>query len=218
MATPKECIKYKNFEIVLEALEKDIAENDAQLLIFDDQIFVYNQTMRISISSSSSGKDLYQIKLLDYFYNSDSFLLHRHFFTTDDMLIVYYGFHLVAFQLPTLSVKWGIHDFNCVINIYFYKNDFIIYDEISVARITKAGEIIWRFSGLDHFVSYEGENTFELKKDHIALLDSAGNRYKIDYDGNDLTRTDKIITSNNNTSTNWFQSVFVAIKNTFNLR
>lgn len=69
---------------------------------------------------------------------------------------------------------------------YPYKDDFILYGEVEIYRVTQDLTIRWSFSGKDIFVRYhnnEHEPAFKMKEDRICLYDFQDNYYEINYDG-----------------------------------
>ena len=103
----------------------------------------------------------------------------------DNNLIIRCCNKLFSLTLPGLETNWVTEtDWATCFSIHKYQDTYISHGEIDIARIDKAGKILWSFSGADIFVClYEG-NPFEMHDTHIALTDFNGMRYKIDYNGN----------------------------------
>lgn len=103
----------------------------------------------------------------------------------DGNLIIRCSNTVYSLTLPDLRMNWLTEaDWSTCFSIHKYKDTYITHGEISIARIDKNGKVLWNISGADIFVTlYEG-TPFEMKKDHIALTDFNGRKYKIDYNGN----------------------------------
>jgi len=83
-----------------------------------------------------------------------------------------------------LELKWQTRaDQATCFGVYKLDGSYIVHGEIQVSKLDWDGNILWSFEGADIFVSPEGEDSFQLHPDHIALVDWYGNRYDIDFDG-----------------------------------
>jgi hypothetical protein len=102
----------------------------------------------------------------------------------EDNLIVRCSNKLFSLTLPNLESNWMIEaDWATCFSIHKYQDTYISHGEVSIARIDKAGKILWSYGGADIFVClYEG-NPFEMHDSYIALTDFNGSTYQIDYDG-----------------------------------
>lgn len=97
---------------------------------------------------------------------------------------------------------------------YPYKQDFILYGELDIFRVTSNLSIQWQFSGKDIFVSYNDDApAFEMKSDRIYLRDFEGDHYEIDYDGK-LIQTLK---HEKRRWTAWAHAISRYLKNHFNI-
>lgn len=94
---------------------------------------------------------------------------------------------MFCLQLPDLQLKWITEsDGATCFSIRQYKDSYISHGEMSIARISRAGEILWSFGGRDIFVSLDGYSCFEMQEDQINLRDYNGNYYTINYNGNSI--------------------------------
>ena len=93
--------------------------------------------------------------------------------------------NVFCLAIPTLQLWWQIQaDWATCFKIYLIENDYLVHGELTISRITTAGEIVWQFSGADIFVSMDGMvDECVLNSDNIVLTDFIGNRYFLDYDG-----------------------------------
>lgn len=99
-------------------------------------------------------------------------------------------------------------------NSFPYKQDFILYGELDIFRVTSNLSIQWQFSGKDIFVSYNDDApAFEMKSDRIYLRDFEGDHYEIDYDGK-LIQTLK---HEKRRWTAWAHAISRYLKNHFNI-
>lgn len=70
------------------------------------------------------------------------------------------------------------------VHIYPYGEDYILYGELEIYRISSDLKVKWEFSGRDIFVRYEGnEPALEMREDKMCLYDFSNNYYEISYDG-----------------------------------
>lgn len=82
------------------------------------------------------------------------------------------------------EIKAEIEMLGTLIAVYPYKNDYILYGELEIYRVSESMEILWDFSGRDIFVKCYGDQpTFQMKEDRICLYDFEDNYYEISYDG-----------------------------------
>lgn len=71
--------------------------------------------------------------------------------------------------------------------VHRYQNDYILYGEMEIYRVTPELEVLWIFFGRDIFVRYmSDEPAFEMKEDRICLYDFEDNYYEVDYDGREI--------------------------------
>lgn len=109
-------------------------------------------------------------------------------FITVDKLITRCCNTVFSLALPSLQLNWMTEvDWATCFSIHPYKDDFITHGEMTISRIDITGKIKWQFSGADIFVDINGQTTFEMFDDHIALADFNGTKYAIDYEGNLIT-------------------------------
>jgi len=118
----------------------------------------------------------------------DSFIIE------DDKIWIRICNKIYCFSIPTLKLIWH-KEFDFATNFSFHKleEDFIIYGEVEIFRITKNGEILWRFSGYDIWINLDGKIPFNMKSNKIQLCDFQSNEYVLDFDGNLLEDNPKLI-------------------------
>lgn len=94
---------------------------------------------------------------------------------------------ICLFNLELLEIiqQVKIDSLGTMFEVHVHEKDYILYGEIEIYRINSKLQIVWKFSGRDIFVRYQGdEPAFEMKEDKICLIDYLDNYYEIDYDGN----------------------------------
>ena len=109
------------------------------------------------------------------------------FIIEENCLLICCANQIFSISIHELSLNWNTEvDWATAFKIFPYKTDYIVHCEMQIVRINKAGEIIWTFGGADIFVNIEGENEFKMEDEFIDLLDFAGQKYRIDYNGKEL--------------------------------
>lgn len=123
--------------------------------------------------------------IIIYETNSASGIYEDTFAVKDDKLFVISGNEIYCLEIPSLKLIWH-KEFDQAVNFTLYKleEDFIIYGELEIFRITKEGEIVWSFIGRDIWINLEGKNSFSIESDKIRLFDFQSNEYVLDYAGN----------------------------------
>ena len=130
--------------------------------------------------------------------HAHSSILHQ------DQCLVAVGRHLVALRLPDFALAWSVVvDTATCFGVYFSpKYDcFISHGECEIARVTKAGEIVWWSSGKDIFT-----NGFTLHADTIEVIDFNEERYQIEI----ATGTSTLVSGNNRShgkSSGWLETL-----------
>ena len=150
---------------------------------------------RIRVSLFNETELIQQIVLIGLHSDPNIFLENENFLLSDEKLILYFDGSILGFNISDLTLRWRIDGLMDIISVSPYEDNFIVYDELSILRIDKEGIIKWKYSGIDHFISYHGSNCFEMNDDHILLRDSLENVYCIDYDGRVIDDSDSRATS-----------------------
>lgn len=83
----------------------------------------------------------------------------------------------------SLDVNWFCNvDFGIIYFINFFGGDLIIYGNMGLVRISKDGEVIWRFSeGNGVFIL--GEGKLKVFEKYIELIDGNDQKYMVNEDG-----------------------------------
>lgn len=93
---------------------------------------------------------------------------------------------LCIFNPQTLSIdkQIEIKPLGTMFEVHPFGDDYILYGELEIYRISSDLNVEWTFSGRDIFVKYTGnEPAFIMKEDRICVYDFEDNYYEIDYDG-----------------------------------
>jgi hypothetical protein len=103
----------------------------------------------------------------------------------DENLLICCCNKVFSLQLPDLGLNWITEaDMATCFSIYQYDDSYIIHGEVNICRISRDGEIQWKQSARDIFVSIDNAGTtFKMHDDYIELMDWGGFRYKLFYDG-----------------------------------
>lgn len=81
-----------------------------------------------------------------------------------------------------------INPMGIMFEVHQLEDDYILYGEMEIYRISQDLNVKWDFSGRDIFVSYQGnDSTFVMKQDRICLYDFENNYYEINFEGKLIT-------------------------------
>ncbi|MDG5491996.1 hypothetical protein [Psychroserpens sp. SPM9] len=106
------------------------------------------------------------------------------FLIKNDQIYICCSNHIYALNLVDLSVNWRLQcDMATCFGIYEFGEDFIVHGEIQVSRITKNGEIKWRFTARDLFINPDGKTEFKIVENRIELIDWEGYKYELSAEG-----------------------------------
>jgi len=101
-----------------------------------------------------------------------------------DSLLVCCGDSVFSLELPSLKLRWQTKvDLAVCFQIYSIDGGHVVHGEVNVSRLNGRGDVVWSFSGGDIFVTLDGETTFAILDDHIALVDWEKNKYELDFNG-----------------------------------
>lgn len=87
-------------------------------------------------------------------------------------------------QAEEVCIAIDLHDhIGQFFEIHRYMNDYILYGELEIIRLSASFEILWSFSGRDIFVDPDGAVAFNMDSEGIYLIDWLGWHYHVNYDG-----------------------------------
>lgn len=111
------------------------------------------------------------------------------FIIEERVLYICAGNKLYYLNIPDLTLKWtGQVDYVTNFSVQKLEDDLLVHGEIEITRITKLGEIKWRFGGQDIWVNTNGFPVITLLYDRIKLVDFQSNFYAIGFDGNTISK------------------------------
>jgi len=103
----------------------------------------------------------------------------------ESVLYICSGNKLYYLNIPDLTLKWtGQVDHITNFSVQKLEDDLLVHGELEITRITKLGEIKWRFGGHDIWVNNNGFPEITVLHDRIKLVDYQSNFYAIGFDGN----------------------------------
>ena len=149
-----------------------------------DSVFVFEENdfhKSIEIEIEQSGEVRTVVMVVPYYTQIESCVApHR------DGLFMMFNDVLCVFSPDTESVvkQIRIDPLGTMFEVHQLNDDYILYGEIEIYRISQELDVKWSFSGRDIFVRYQGnEPAFQMKQDRICLYDFEDNYYEIDFDG-----------------------------------
>ena len=150
---------------------------DTYVGICDD----YSKAILLKISDISHAIEKNIVLKVSFFTPQTDFA-----FMEGDSLFLFLNDTVCELDIPTGKVinEKRLNLMGTLFSVYRYHQDFIMYCEMDIIRITRSLEVVWDFSARDIFVRYHGEEpAFEMLPDRIRLYDFSDNYYEIDYDG-----------------------------------
>jgi hypothetical protein len=107
------------------------------------------------------------------------------FIIEDSVLYICAGNKLYYLNIPDLTLRWsGQVDYATNFSVQKLEDDLLVHGELEITRITKLGEIKWRFEGHDIWVNNDGHQEVTVLPKSIQLVDFGSHRYQLDFDGN----------------------------------
>lgn len=153
-----------------------------------DSVFVieeseFNKSIEIEIEQYGEIRTV--LMVVPYYTPTESFVApHR------DGLFMMLNDILCVFSLDTASVIkcTRINPIGTMFEVHQLENEYILYGETEIYRISQDLVVKWAFSGRDIFVRYQGdEPAFLMKQDRICLYDFEDNYYEINFEGKLIT-------------------------------
>ena len=161
------------------------ANNKSYDKIFEIENDNFEFKKSIEIKTNFRGDTHSVLIIASYCTPARSFAaLHRDglFLMLNDILCVFDPKNL------ELSKKIKMYPMGTMFEVHPYGEDYILYGECEIYRISSDLNVQWQFSGRDIFVRSRGkEPAFELQKDRICLYDFEENYYEVSYDGKVIT-------------------------------
>lgn len=173
---------YKDYEIFVGEAPS-YSYNSADNKPYEKIIFIDDSEFKkcIEIEVNLSGEIHNVLIIASYLTPTRSFVELHH-----DGLFLMLHDTLCIFDPKNLEIrrKIKIRPMGTMFEVYPYGEDYILYGECEIYRISSDLTIKWEFSGRDIFVRHQGnEPAFEMGEDKICLYDFEDNYYEISYDG-----------------------------------
>nr|WP_294787497.1 hypothetical protein [uncultured Flavobacterium sp.] len=179
-------IDYKNFEI-------EVIDDQNYTLNSPDNLRHYQKVYSEDIESYISSKHAIIIKEEEIEISSviicesggATGIFANSFIIQEDKIWLCACNKIYCLEIPSLELIWQ-KEFDQFTNFCLYKLEynFIIHGELEIFRITKEGEIVWRFGGRDIWVNTNGKMELTIENKLIRLFDFESNEYVIDFNGN----------------------------------
>ena len=102
----------------------------------------------------------------------------------DNRLVICVGNSVFTLSIIDFSISWsGKFDEATCFEIFRFEDGYLIHGELAITRINLLGNVIWRFSGRDIFVTPDGNDEITFSDKGIKLIDWSGKTYLLDIDG-----------------------------------
>ena len=150
---------------------------DMYVVICDD----YSKTLCVSVSNVSHTLEKKIVLEVSFFTPHDEYA-----FIEDNSLFLFLNDTVCEYDIQNGEMinKKSMDLAGTLFSVYRYQQDFIMYCEMDIIRMTRNLDVVWVFGARDIFVRYQGEEpAFEMMPDRIRLYDFSDNYYEIDYDG-----------------------------------
>ena len=161
--------------------DPDSADNavrpDEFIKVSDD----HSKTLLLNICDNGHTVEKHIALEVSFYTPSDEFA-----FIEGDSLFLFLNDIICELDLQTGKVinEKELNLTGTLFSVHRYHQDYIMYCETDIIRITRSLEVVWDFGARDIFVRYHGdEPAFEMMPDRIRLYDFSDNYYEIDYDG-----------------------------------
>ena len=170
--------EYKDYKIRVS-----VASLTEQSRSYDKTIVIENSNFNkhIEMVVEHCGETKSILMISSYYTPIDSFVAPH-----IDGLFLMLNDTLCVFDPQKLEIirKNTINPIGTMFEVYPYKEDYILYGELEIYRISSDLNMKWEFSGGDIFVRQQvNESAFEMKENKICLYDFYDNYYEIDYNG-----------------------------------
>lgn len=175
-------VQYGNLKIRVQE-EPDYDINSADNKPYDKVIQMADADFAKSFSLTiQDGMELTTIMLIAPYYTPAYTIIADH----PDGLLLMLNTIICIFDPIKCEIirRLDIDPIGTMFEVHRYKEDYILYGEFEIYRVTSELEILWTFSARDIWVRCgSDEPAFVMKEDRICLYDFEDNYYEIDYEG-----------------------------------
>lgn len=135
----------------------------------------------VIVRDSDSGEELSSAILFEN--GGRTAVSHDIYEIENEKIWISIGDKLYCLNIPDLTVAWFREiDYGTNHSINKFKDDFIVHGNLGIMRISKGGEVIWKFTG-GGGVFIPGEEKLKIFENHIELKDGNDNKFVIDESG-----------------------------------
>ncbi|MBB4804355.1 hypothetical protein HNP37_004442 [Flavobacterium nitrogenifigens] len=198
-------VDYKNFEIEVIDDKNYNLNSTYNLRQYQKTYFEENEfrpSSKHAIIIKEHGIEIASVLICET--NGATEIFDNSFIIENDKIWIIVSNKIYCLEIPSLEIIWR-KEFDQFTNFHIHKleEDFVIHGELEIFRITKEGEIIWRFGGLDIWINPEGKNEFTIENHFIRLFDFESNEYVLDFNGKELEFNPRTIETE--TKKKWWQ-------------
>lgn len=187
-------IEYKSYEIEI------INDNNYTLMSSDNKnMYSFEYSNGLIVTDRGYSVTKYGIRIKDSLSNTEysSAILSENggvtsihsssFHIDQDKLWICICDKVYCLGIPNLEIIWHKRfDWATHFSLNPFHDDFLIHGELEIFRISKSGDLKWRFGASDIFINAEKGNHFEIKDKIISVRDWNGKIYNIDENGKEL--------------------------------
>ncbi|RKE52748.1 hypothetical protein [Sphingobacterium detergens] len=185
-------ISYRQYKVLINTDHQFTVESADNLrrykrVYVDDSCDRYSNVSNVAILVKHGQDEVASAILCDIGVFTG--LSESSFIIEENVLYICAGNKLYYLNIPDLTLKWkGQVDYVTNFSVQKLKDDLLVHGELEILRITKLGEIKWRFGGHDIWVNNDGHKEMTVLPKSIKLVDFQSNCYELDFDGNIISQ------------------------------
>ncbi|WP_343555563.1 hypothetical protein [Sphingobacterium sp.] len=185
-------ISYQHYKVLIYTDHQYTVESADNLrrykrVYVDDSCDRYNNVSNVAILVKHDQDEVASAILCDTGIFTG--LSESSFIIEERVLYICAGNKLYYLNIPDLTLKWtGQIDYVTNFSVQKLEDDLLVHDELEITRITKLGEIKWRFGGHDIWVNNNGHQEVTVLPKSIQLIDFGSHLYELDFAGNIISQ------------------------------
>ncbi len=153
-----------NYDLIHFDISEYIYPSSYGIKVFDDNRLLKSAV----IGSIGGGTSIYESSIV----------------IEDDQVVICCADTIFCLSIPNLEIRWRCQgDGATCFEIFKHNDSYIVHGELEISRIDKNGNIMWKRSGADIFMTPEGLNTFSITDDYILATDWGYRKYKFNFNG-----------------------------------